>query len=202
MKVVVIDDDQAMHLIMKRMLAEINEIEIVGVFQETITAFPFVTKSTVDLLFLDINMARESGLDFAKRLRKYGCDIKIVFITSHKEYALPAYEVYAYDYIVKPISKKRLYDTINRVLSEEIEQEKKDIKTETKLLPFFIEPLTKRESEILTLISMGMTNKEIAVLLTVTEGTIKNHGVNIFSKLLVKNRVQAIATAKKFNLLK
>jgi two-component system LytT family response regulator len=73
-------------------------------------------------------MARESGLDFAKRLRKYGCDIKIVFITSHKEYALPAYEVFAYDYIVKPISEKRLYDTIKRALSEKNVQEKKSIK--------------------------------------------------------------------------
>jgi LuxR family maltose regulon positive regulatory protein len=48
---------------------------------------------------------------------------------------------------------------------------------------------------------MGMTNNEIAVLLKITEGTIKNHVVNIFSKLLVKNRVQAVAAAKKFNLI-
>ncbi|WP_075618821.1 response regulator transcription factor [Paenisporosarcina indica] len=201
MKVVVIDDDKAMHLIMKRMLAKVNEIEIVAIFQETITAFSFLTKSTADLLFLDINMARESGMDFAKRLREYGCDIKIVFITSHKEYALPAYEVFAYDYIVKPITEKRLHLTINRALSEKAAQGKKETNIETVPQPFFIEPLTKREKEILTLISSGMTNKEIALLLKLTEGTIKNYGVHIFSKLQVKNRVQAIATATKYNLL-
>ncbi|WP_117168119.1 response regulator transcription factor [Paraliobacillus sediminis] len=202
MKVVIIDDEKAMHLIMKRMLRKIDNIEIAGIFQETTVAFSYLQKCKVDLVFIDINMHKENGLDFAKRLRASGCEMKLVFVTSHKEYALPAFDVYAYDYIVKPISLERLTRTIERFLSEE----NADIETVAKITPQkvespLIESLTKRELEIMQLMSNGLTNKEIASTYQLAEGTVKNHIVNIFGKLQVKNRVQATTMAKSFNLI-
>ena len=64
-----------------------------------------------------------------------------------------------------------------------------------------VEPLTKRELEVLNLLATGMTNKEIAIELGVTAGTVKVHAHNIFSKLNVTRRTKAIAEAKKLNLL-
>jgi DNA-binding NarL/FixJ family response regulator len=200
MKVVVIDDQNAMHYILSRMLSKIKQVEIVGSFQDTATAYTYIMNNRVDLVFVDINMPKENGLDFAIRLRKNGWTMKLVFVTSHKEYALPAFDVYAYDYIVKPISLERLQGTINRVLSEEIVQ-KSEVMTATSEKSFpGVEPLTKREIEVLQLMSNGMTNREIAAVFELTEGTVKNHIVNIFSKLQVKNRVQAIAIVNKFNI--
>lgn len=117
MKVVIIDDEKGMHIIMKRMLGKVNEVEIVGSFQETSTAYSFLTKQDVDLIFMDINMPKESGLEFAGRLRESGRQMKIVFVTSHKEYSLPAFDVYAFDYIVKPVNHARLHHTVQRALS-------------------------------------------------------------------------------------
>jgi two-component system LytT family response regulator len=118
MKVVIIDDEIAMHLIMSRMLAKVDEIEIVGSFLETTAAFSYLVNHDVDLIFLDISMPRENGLEFAKRLRGGGIEMKLVFVTSYKEYASEAFEVQAYDYIVKPIEQDRLHQTIQRVLLE------------------------------------------------------------------------------------
>ena len=120
MKVVIIDDERAMHLIMKRMLAKVEEIEIVGSFKETTTAFSYLVNHEVDLIFLDIRMPRENGLEFAKRLRESGRQIRLVFVTSYKEYAQAAFEVNAYDYIVKPVEQERLHKTVQRVLSEKL----------------------------------------------------------------------------------
>jgi two-component system LytT family response regulator len=116
-KVVIIDDEKGMHMIMKRMLGKVDQVEIVGSFKETSTAHSFLTKQDVDLIFMDINMPKESGLEFAGRLRESGRQMKIVFVTSHKEYSLPAFDVYAFDYIVKPVNQARLHHTVQRALS-------------------------------------------------------------------------------------
>jgi two-component system LytT family response regulator len=117
-KVVIIDDEKAMHLIMRRMLAKIADVELVGIFHETAEAFSYLMKQDVDLVFVDISMPRENGLVFAKRLRESGRETKLVFVTSHKEHALSAFDVYAYDYIVKPVKQDRLHKTVQRALSE------------------------------------------------------------------------------------
>lgn len=118
MKVVIIDDEKVMHLIMRRMLAKIAEIEIVGSFQETAAAFSYLKDHEVDLIFLDIQMPGENGLIFANRLRESGRAMKLVFVTSYKEFAADAYEVFAYDYMVKPVVQCRLQQTVQRVLAE------------------------------------------------------------------------------------
>lgn len=202
MKVVIVDDEKAMHLILTRMLAKIDGVEIVGSFQETATAFSFLTGNRADLVLVDIEMPRENGLDFAKRLRESGWQTKLVFVTSHKEFALSAFDVYAYDYIVKPISQERLRGTVQRALAEQVATGGEVMGvTDPKSPSALVEPLTKREVEVLQLMSNGLSNKEIAAVFELTEGTVKNHVGNIFGKLQVKNRVQATSAAKELKLI-
>jgi DNA-binding NarL/FixJ family response regulator len=275
MKIVIIDDDKAMHLIMRRMLGKIEEVEIVGCFLETTTAFSFVENHEVDLVFVDISMPRETGLDFVQRLRTRGVLMKIVFVTSHKEHALSAFDVHAYDYIVKPVTQERLQRTVQRALSErrvegsqvgrmavteeagpvektrerkgadfKAEQEtrinplanwpdtigsgelvnqflayQKSLKDFPKLMsgsshsdhrdamdcsdasPILIDSLTNRETEILLSLAEGLSNKEIADRFILTEGTVKNHLYNLYSKLSVKSRSQAIKRARELRIL-
>jgi LuxR family maltose regulon positive regulatory protein len=74
-------------------------------------------------------------------------------------------------------------------------------KTDDNMNTFFVEDLTERELEILKIISSGKSNKEISNLLYITLGTTKWHISNIFGKLQVKNRTQAVEKAKKLNLI-
>ena len=64
-----------------------------------------------------------------------------------------------------------------------------------------IEPLSPREIDILRLMANGLSNKEIAMRLHITEGTVKNHAFNIYGKLQVSRRVQAIAKARELQLI-
>lgn len=202
MRVVIIDDQPSMHTIMQRMLDKIAEVEIVGKFREAASAFAFLTANRADLVFLDIQMPGENGLELAKRLRESGLRIKLVFVTSHKDYALSAFDVYAYDYIVKPISQERLRGTVLRALSERgVHDEHSAAGEPLRDLYSHTEQVTKRELEVLQMVSRGLSNKEIAEEFDLSEGTIKNHLVHIFSKLQVKNRVQAATVAKELKII-
>lgn len=114
MNVLIIDDERVMHTIMKQMLARIEGIERVECFLEAADAIDFVRKETVDLAFIDIKIGRENGLQTAAQLRAIASGLDIVFVTSHKEYALESFAAYPLDYIVKPVSRSRLEQTFAR----------------------------------------------------------------------------------------
>ncbi len=115
MKVILVDDDKSTLLIMKKMISKILNIELVGSFQRTVEAYRFLKNNKVDVAFVDINLPEENGLDFARRVKEEAADTAVIFLTAHKEYALEAFEVQAFDYIVKPISQARLESTIQRM---------------------------------------------------------------------------------------
>ncbi|MEK3912138.1 response regulator [Paenibacillus sp. FSL H7-0331] len=114
MKVLLVDDEPAMLLAMKRLLSNMEGVELVGSFQNAAEALDFIRDSEVDLAFLDIQIAVDNGLELARSLRSVRAELEIVFTTSHAEFAIQAYDVYPLDYMVKPISRMRLAQTITR----------------------------------------------------------------------------------------
>lgn len=112
MKVLLVDDDKASLMITRRLLSGIPEVEIVGSFQSTMEAFHFIVNNKVDIIFTDIIMPDENGLDFAGRVIREIKDIVIIFLTAYKEFALEAYELHAFDYILKPIDRIKLETSI------------------------------------------------------------------------------------------
>ncbi|WP_338554067.1 response regulator [Paenibacillus sp. KS-LC4] len=117
MKVILIDDEPVMHLIMRKMLEKYTELQIVGAFVNTHAAGDFLAVNTdVELAFVDISMPGDSGLAFASKLDGEGCKTQIVFVTSHKDYAVDAFELSVLDYLVKPVTQERLERTIHRAL--------------------------------------------------------------------------------------
>lgn len=118
MKVILVDDEPAMHLILRKMLVKFPGIEVAGSFTDTKSAASFVRESgDIELAFVDISIPGESGTEFAAKMEVSNPPLQIVFVTSYKEYALRAYELSVLDYIVKPVSQERLGRTMNRVLA-------------------------------------------------------------------------------------
>lgn len=117
MKVLIVDDEPAMLLAMKRLLSNMQDVELVGSFQNAVDALDFVSDRDVDLAFLDIQIAADNGLELARSLLSVCADLDIVFTTSYAEYAIHAYDVYPLDYMVKPISRMRLAQTITKAAS-------------------------------------------------------------------------------------
>lgn len=114
MRIIIVDDEPAMLLAMKRLLSNMEGVELAGSFQNAAEALDFVRDRDVDLAFLDIQIAADDGLELARSLRLIRDDLDIVFTTSHADYAIHAYDVYPLDYMIKPISRQRLAQTIAR----------------------------------------------------------------------------------------
>ena len=93
-------------------------------------AFNVINTHKIDLIFLDINMPEISGLSFARSINK---NIKIIFTTAYREYAVDGFDLKAVDYLLKPISFERLLQAINKFLNENssvYKEEKKELSVE------------------------------------------------------------------------
>lgn len=110
MSCIVVDDEPTAREILLNHLSKIEQIQVIGSCSGAIEAFNLVNMHQVDVIFLDINMPEISGLSFAKSINK---DIKIIFTTAYREYAIDSYDLQAIDYLMKPISFERLYKAIN-----------------------------------------------------------------------------------------
>lgn len=115
MKVMLVDDEKAMLIILKRLLSRIEGVSISGGFQNGADALDWLRSEAVDLAFIDIQMGGEDGVRLARQMLAIRRKLKIVFVTSHKEYALDAFDLGAVDYLVKPVILERLEQTIDRV---------------------------------------------------------------------------------------
>ena len=111
----IVDDEPVAREILENHIEKINSVNIVGNCKNAVEAFNKINSEKVDLIFLDINMPEISGLSFAKSINK---NIKIIFTTAYREYAVDGFDLQAVDYLLKPISFERLLQSINKYLDE------------------------------------------------------------------------------------
>jgi len=114
-KCLVVDDEPVAREILENHLAKIKAVNVVAGCKNALEAFHFINAEKVDLIFLDINMPEISGLSFAKSINR---NIKIIFTTAYREYAVDGFDLQAVDYLLKPISFERLLQGINKYLDE------------------------------------------------------------------------------------
>jgi two-component SAPR family response regulator len=116
MRAILIDDDKAMLIILKRLLGRMEGVTVAGSFLDGAEAADWLRAEDADIAFVDIQMTGASdGMALARHLLAIRPHLRIVFVTSHKEYALDAFDVGAVDYIVKPVRFERLAQTIGRI---------------------------------------------------------------------------------------
>ena len=111
----IVDDEPTAREILENHLNKIDSVKIVGSCRNAVEAFNRINSECVDLIFLDINMPEISGLSFAKSINP---NIKIIFTTAYREYAVDGFDLQAVDYLLKPISFDRLLQAINKYCNE------------------------------------------------------------------------------------
>lgn len=114
MKCIIIDDVPMARKGMRRLVEERKELELMGMFSSPSEAQDILDSGEVELVFLDIQMGEENGLELARRL---GRDIMVVFTTAYSQHALEGYELNALDYLVKPIDPERFNMAVDKALS-------------------------------------------------------------------------------------
>ena len=112
---IIVDDEPIAREILESHLQKLDAIKVVATCKNAIEAFNQINSNQIDLIFLDINMTEISGLSFAKSINK---NIKVIFTTAYREYAIDGFNLQAVDYLLKPISFERLLQAVNKYLGE------------------------------------------------------------------------------------
>ncbi|HKJ43280.1 MAG TPA: LytTR family DNA-binding domain-containing protein [Sunxiuqinia sp.] len=112
---IVVDDEPVAREILENHLGKIQSVQVVASCKNALEAFQIINIEKVDLIFLDINMPEISGLSFARSINK---NIKVIFTTAYREYAVDGFDLQAVDYLLKPISFERLMQSITKYLDE------------------------------------------------------------------------------------
>ncbi|MGC1206124.1 MAG: LytTR family DNA-binding domain-containing protein [Flavobacteriaceae bacterium] len=107
---IIVDDETIAREVIATHVSKIPNIKIVASCNSAIEAFSVLRAHKIDLVFLDINMPEISGISFAKSINK---DVKIIFTTAYRDYAVEGFELQAVDYLLKPISFARLLKAVN-----------------------------------------------------------------------------------------
>lgn len=185
MKILLLDDHKIFGESLKVLLEERG---ISCTYTSSIKNFYEEVEGDYDIILLDINLKEEeTGFDILDKL--YDKNKKIVILTSYDmiNYKRLALEKGARDFINKSLDVDEVIERLEKVYKDEKISFDEDEK--------IIEPLTKREEEILIEVLSGLTKKEIADKLYISERTLYNHLANIYAKLGAKNAIEAYKIA-------
>ena len=206
-KLVIADDHELFRKGLAELLIKHNDIKIVKSVADG-NEFMEVVKSEieVDIVLLDITMPNMDGFQVLKEMKALNSNIKPIVISMHSDgnYIAKCAKSGAYGYLLKNTDQEELTLAIRTVnkgkkyFSAEISEKMINFMSTQSISENI---LSKKETEVLGLISEGLTTKEIATKLFVSSRTIETHRANILKKLEVKNTAELIKKAAKINLI-
>ncbi|WP_086428598.1 response regulator transcription factor [Staphylococcus cornubiensis] len=188
-RVVLAEDQTMLRQAMVQLMQLHDAIDVVADVGDGQAALKAVETHPVDVVILDIEMPGLTGLEVLKYIREQAIDVKVIIVTTFKR---PGYfeTAVAHDvdaYVLKERSVDELVQTIHRVMAGQKEY------SDALMTSFVTErnPLTDKEQQVLKAIGKGLTSKEIAQTLYLSDGTIRNYTSTIIDKLHADNRFDA-----------
>jgi two-component system LytT family response regulator len=115
LKVFIGDDEAGMRMVLKKAIEKIDGFKLIGEAEDGEAVLSFVEEKHPEIIFLDVEMPKLSGIECAKRIMDINPRTIIIFVTAHDSYMSDAFQLYAFDYIVKPFKLDRIYQTLNRI---------------------------------------------------------------------------------------
>jgi len=115
MNCIIVDDESPSREELKYFINNFSNIEILEEFDDSIMALEYIEKNKTDVIFMDINMPKLDGMALGKIISHFPRHPLIIFITAHENYAVDAFEIQAYDYILKPYSEERIVSTLKKI---------------------------------------------------------------------------------------
>lgn len=116
LRVLIVDDETPAREELKYLLSADDRIEVVAESANLEDAKTVIDTQDIDLIFLDIQINNENGVDFAERIKER--DIGVIFATAYDEYAVKAFSLNAIDYLLKPFSKERVYQSVEKAVKK------------------------------------------------------------------------------------
>lgn len=209
MRLVIADDQRLFRQNLKTVIElRIPEAQVVGMAGNGEEALAVVRATQPDLVLLDMRMPVMDGVECIRQLRAEGNNVRVLVLTTFDddEYVFEALRFGAVGYLLKDIESEELTDAIQRiqgggtsispqVTAKLVAEVTRRRAADSAVSEDALSGLTPRELEVLRHLAMGEDNREIARSLQLAEGTVKNHISNIYEKLELKDRAQAIRFA-------
>lgn len=209
-RIILADDHSMIREGIKQLLEMDSDFTVIGQAGDGVECVKLLQKELPDVLLLDVNMPNMNGIEVLEKIKEEKWNVKVLMLTIHNEvdYLLRAIEDAGCDgYVLKDANiellKKAIISVYNGevfiqpdlipVLNEGLINREESSQT--------LEGLTRREIEVLKLITEGLFNKEIAYKLDISERTVKNHVSNIFKKINASDRTQAAVFAIRHGLV-
>jgi DNA-binding NarL/FixJ family response regulator len=203
-RVVLADDQSLVRTGFRMILDETDDIVVVGEASDGAAAVDVAVRTKPDLVLMDIRMPMVDGIEATRRLRALASPPKVLILTTFDldEYVLSGLRAGASGFLLKDTLATELVSAIRIVVSGEAVTAPSVTRrliahfvTSSPVRPSRVDRLnvlTPREREVLTLITLGRSNAEIAADLHLSEGTVKTHISRILAKLDLRDRVHAV----------
>jgi DNA-binding NarL/FixJ family response regulator len=209
------DDHQVLIDGMRTLLNTVDDFEFVGFSLNGSTLFEEIITNKTDVLVLDISMPQKDGIEVLKEFKEKGFPCKVIILSSYDELKLikEVMKLGASGYLTKQCAAEHIIEAIHFVNKGEeyfcnIVREKifntatRDNIKVNKYNPTVSELLTEREIEVITLIALEYSGKEISEFLFISNNTVETHRKNIMKKLKAKNTISLVKYAIKNKLIK
>lgn len=195
-RVLLVDDHMILRMGMSFAVNNQPDMKVVAQAQDGIEAVEMYRQHHPDVVVLDLRMPKRNGIETIAELRREFGGARILILSNYDagDEIAAAIQAGARGFVPKDTPLNNLMDAIRQVSAGE---EFIPLDVARRLTGRIASQLSHREVEVLTLMARGLSNKEIGSALTVTESTTKVHVANIFSKLGVADRTQAVLTALK-----
>lgn len=217
-KIVIADDHALLRQGIRNVLELESDFQVVGEAGDGEQTVEMAIALAPDILLLDINMPKFNGLEVIRKISDDQQKIRIIVLTMHDDenYVIEVVKAGAVGYLLKDIEPGMLvaairtvydgesfiYPTLAKKLFGEINrQQERKVEVARTLERRKEERLTYREIEVLQMVCQGLSNQELAKGLFLSEKTVKNHLTNIFRKIGVTDRTQAVLYAIKNKLV-
>ena len=197
MNLVIVDDDNLVSLSLKTILEASGNVQILEIGKNGAEAIKLYEKYRPDVLLMDIRMNTMTGLEAAETILRHFPDAKILFLTtfSDDEYIIRALHIGARGYILKQ-DFECLLPALNSVMNgqsvfgSEVITKLPGLLTQSSRFDYSAKAISPKELTIIELIAEGLSNKEIAEKLFLSEGTVRNYLSIILEKLELRDRTQ------------
>jgi DNA-binding NarL/FixJ family response regulator len=212
--VMLVDDQKLMREGLRILLELEPDLQVVGEAGDGTAALEAYADCQPDVVLMDVRMPGMDGVEATWRLRERWPDVRVIILTTFddEEYVFEGLRAGALGYLLKDVSGEDLADAIRKVAAGgaliEPSVARKVLAEFARLAPparapdkGLPDPLSVREKEILSCLSQGLSNREIAQRLSLAEGTVKNYVSGILQKLGVRDRTQAAVRARELGVI-
>ncbi|HSG31854.1 MAG TPA: response regulator transcription factor [Thermodesulfobacteriota bacterium] len=180
-----------------------SDFKVVGEAMDGTKVVSGVEETNPDILVLDLEMPGMDGIEIIEKLNKSGCKAKAIIFTAYKtdDRIFSAFELGAKGYLLKGSPKEEIFDAVRNVYNGGTSVHPDVTDRLVKGVNQKLDKLTPRELDVMKSLSRGLTNKEIAYELFISERTVKFHISSIFTKLGAETRTEALSIAIQKGLL-